>query len=305
MAKRNLSVKKCDAPNDAQIVRKSARLATVSQKSHSIKKNSVKRSAKKVTKTQVIAVTKRESVTPDLELKSEPCPSPSVFTNYTSSQVHHGFSHWLAPVPPAANNAVQSNTYGINSPTITSSGAVSQNRNRNVNNSQLISSSTQYTDPPSMAGSDNFLDFVMSGKTPEPNKTVEYGVQCEIETRAQCNDAATNTSPMEIAFTEFDLLDVIFLNRLADRLNVNRRTVMETSRQVLNEMIRLNDWEEPVHVELPSFDDEMMAIDADVTGNFYDYSDVVLRNYDNFTSPTESIISGSTPKSVLYYDDGV
>lgn len=161
----------------------------------------------------------------------------------------------------------------------------------------------QRTDPASMTGSDNFLDFVMSGKTPEPNKMVEYGVQCEIETRAQCSDVATNTSPMEIAFTEFDLLDVIFLNRLADRLNINRRSVMESSRHVLNEMIQLNDWEKPVHEELPTFDDDAMVIDRDVVGDFYDYSDVALRNFDNFTSSTESFISGSTPKSVLYYDD--
>lgn len=107
---------------------------------------------------------------------------------------------------------------------------------------------------------------------------------------------------MEISPTQFDLLDITFLIRLADRLNVDRHTLLESSKHALSEINQKYHSEE--HNERDEdeefqtiFNYEMVADDDEE--NFR----AELQNFDSFMSTTVgSMISGSTPKSVLYTD---
>lgn len=139
---------------------------------------------------------------------------------------------------------------------------------------------------------------------------VDSGIQCEIGIDTLRN-AETNTIGMEIPPEEFDGLDIIVLNRLADRLNVDHRTMMATSRQVLSEMKQSNIYysnseeeEGPQDTtwEGPSIFDD--AIDVDEGEECFNaYLDVGLLGSGSAMSTTgESFISGSTPRSEIYWD---
>lgn len=184
-----------------------------------------------------------ESVTPELiEFKIEPSKSPSVFANIDPSQIDHGLNyvrHMAMPMSTIIANTSQSTVSSSNMPTIysqTISSSVQAKKNPfgNFANSQF--SSTERTDSQVMTGGDNYLDFILSGsKADSKPRMVDCGIQCAI--RAQC-DAQTSTSTRNDLSGDFDLLDVMFLNRMADRLNIDRQTVIGASRDVIAEIER-------------------------------------------------------------------
>lgn len=175
MAKRNspTPATRKSVRNVIHAVRKSERLASISGKSHIIKKKPVQRSAKKVIQAQMNAVQK-DSMTPDIEVKIEQSVSTSILTNCSPSQIHYEINHSYTPVSTNMGNSmltiVRSNV-NVNSKTITSSVTANEIPITNaniVNNSQQISSSTQRTYTPSIATeNDPFLNFVESGNTAE------------------------------------------------------------------------------------------------------------------------------------------
>lgn len=191
-----------------------------------------------------------EPETPEIiEFKCEPSKSPSLFANFDASQIDHGLNHVrhmptihgmstiVAGTSHCQSNMPSSNMPPIYSQTISSSVQTKINPFGNFGSSQF--SSTHRTDSQAVTGGDNYLDFILSGSKADPNRRmVDCGIQCAI--RAQC-DAQTSTSPRNDSSSEFDLLDVMFLNRMADRLNIDRETVIEASRDVIAEIERTYD----------------------------------------------------------------
>lgn len=240
-----------------------------------------------------------EPLTPEMiEIKIEQPHSPSVFANLSPSKFNEGFNYQPMPVPMPniiANTIRSKRSFEmpvICSQTISSS--VNATQLGHIVNSQPISSNTQWTDTQASqtpTDDDNYLNFMLSGSKVEPNKMVDCGIQCSI--RAQC-DAETNTPPIDVPPSDFDLLDVLFLNKMADRLHIDRQTVMEASKDVLAEV------EQIYNLSPQQANEEMNTANESIFGNgsFHDYEHtftVEPGDQDSIgSSVADSIISVST-----------
>lgn len=176
-----------------------------------------------------------EPATPELlEFKIEPSNSPSLLANIDSSQLDHGHNY-IHHMPVPMSSIIARTSQSMASSSIHSQ-TISSSVQAKINPFETQLSSTQRTDSQAITGGDNYLNFILSGsKADSSPRMVDCGIQCAI--RAQC-DAQTSTSPRDDLSSEFDLLDVMFLNRMADRLNIDRQTVMGASRDVITEIDR-------------------------------------------------------------------
>lgn len=238
--------------------------ALISEKSKVIKKSPTKRRGRPAKVVRKKAATKKQSVpkkiqpsnllqvlssstsskiseplTPEIiEIKIEQPHSPSVFANLSPSKFNQAFN--CQPMPVPMSNIIANTTRSkrssempvICSQTISSSINASQ-FGRIVNSQPISQPNTEWTDSQAsqtLTDGDNYLNFMLSGSKVEPNKMVDCGIQCSI--RAQC-DAETSMPPIVVPANDFDFLDLLFLNKMADRLNIDRQTVIEASKDVL------------------------------------------------------------------------
>lgn len=277
--------------------------ALISEKSKVIKKLPVKRGAsttksaprtgrgrpkKKTPQSNPIQI---ELETPELiEFKIEPTESPSVFANCDPEQINQEFQRHLVPIPINAVNFSQP-IFSSNAPSIHSQTT----KSNPVDHSQR---STQCTESQVAANGDNYLLYMLqSDSTDDSNKMVDCGIQCAI--RDQC-DVSTSTSPMTVSPSEFDLLDLMFLNQLSDRLNIDRGVMIAASENVLAEIKRTYDSSQEEEDSAASFSESIFGQGSSFDfrhDNGYAYSvgaaDGAGDTDDIFSSPASSIISAS------------
>lgn len=254
-----------------------------------------KRGRKKKVQSEPSTPEEIEPSTPEIEIKNEEPESPSVFANCNLSQIQHGFNVLLpSDVVNTSQPTFSQNTPDIHSQTISSTVNAKSTLFSNVFNVQSRSSCTQYKDSQTVADGDNYLDFMLAGCRVETNKMVDCGIQCSI--RAQC-DAETSTSPMDFSPSEFDLLDEMFLTKMADRLDIDRRTMVDASREVLADIEKtynVSQGKEYEDEDEPDSSDPMF--DARTFDDFdddYGFS-AGVEDRDSINSPAaESIISAS------------
>lgn len=250
MAKRNRNTTefKKDRPNDGLVVRKSARLAAISLKSHAIKKKSILRPTKKLTRKQLEVIQRDTGAVLDPFQFCSPIHSTQQPFDSTSGQ--------LATTCAANNSSSIDHNY-----------AVIVNK---------LPFDTQYEVAADVnTNADQFSDFPDAIAAPE----------MMIDSDVRCNIANTLIHPSEMGFPVLDLLDVVFLNCLADRLHIDRQLVVETSQQIYYEMNEAMAFDgDDGWYECASYDGDM---DVDTAEDIYlDFADADLQNYRRFWSST-------------------
>lgn len=208
-----------------------------------------------------------EPSTPEvIEVKVE---SPSVFDEYDPGEFQKRFNQ------PTAR--VSTNKPTIHSGTVSST--VHAGSNLLGNNSET---STQRTESQAAANGDNFLQFVLSGTNANVNQTVDCGIQCAI--RAQCDVGTNAVSP-----SGFDLLDVMFLHALADRLKLDQETVMKASEEVLAEIVKSFNLSEENGFDQVNASEQIFG-----SGDSLDFDyEYVYSGNGNSSPGTESVVSAS------------
>lgn len=236
--------------------------------------------------------------TPDIKIERP--ESPSVFANCTQASIYQPFLSNHVPMPKIIVNNTQPShaSETIHSQTISSTMTGKQATTFYGTTSAFgDSQATNYSQ--AVESRDNYLDFILSDTKTQSKNTVDCGVQCTI--RAQC-DVATNTPPIG---SDFDMLDVTFLNRMAARLGISRATVQQTSRDIFAEMkddhgIQLSDEDDAIAVEVdrssPSTFSLGMLDSFDVFGDGYSNGE----DEDSY-SIDGSIVSGSPPTDEQYF----